>query len=373
MAAICQESDQSRRVGGRAQTTLAVAVAAAIVGTLAVNVVHAAPIVVIEPIAVADQVPPGFAFGDFFDFDTPALNAAGNAAFTGAMTSGVGNTLWREGAGSLELIAQQGQNVPGTPADVEFKDFFNVHINSAGETVLFAQLQGNVTPGLDSSGFWKHGAGGVQLVVRSGDPAPGTEVDTNFSNPSSAVLNDAGDIVFTSALKGPSVVVPDNFTGMWRDAIGGPQLIARRGDVAPLTAEVFSSIGAPSLNGSGHAAFSGSLVGGGAGIWKETARGFELVMRDGDPAPGLGANFSGQSSLRIGFNDAGQTAFVAQVPVPSGQTLWKENAVGDLELVARQGDQASWSGARPEMCQAARTGLGLVTMPRISSRSKRTT
>ena len=127
---------------------------------------------------------------------------------------------------------------------------------------------------------------------------------------------------------------------MWRDAIGGPQLIARRGDVAPLTAEVFSSIGAPSLNGSGHAAFSGSLVGGGAGIWTETARGFELVMRDGDPAPGLGANFSGQSSLRIGFNDAGQTAFVAQVPVPSGQTLWKENAVGDLELVARQGDQA---------------------------------
>src|SRR5690606_27227964 len=104
-------------------------------------------------------------------------NNAGHVAFIARTGTGKWG-IWSEGSsGVLELVALQGDRAPGTPDGVDFFQGYSLlGINSAGETAFLGVVAGNGVNQANREGIWSEGGGtGLRLVAREGDPAPGTE------------------------------------------------------------------------------------------------------------------------------------------------------------------------------------------------------
>lgn len=135
-----------------------------------------------------------------------------------------------------------------------------------------------------------------RTVVLSGDTAPGT--NAQFSFIFQPVFNGLGQTAFFSAITGPGVTIANN-RGIWSGAGGSLGLVARLGDTAPGTTAQYSDLSInPVLNGQGQIALSALLTGTGAtsannsGIWSDAGGSLELVARRGNTAPGTNAQFS---------------------------------------------------------------------------------
>jgi hypothetical protein len=268
----------------------------------------------------------------------PVMNQLGQSAFTAT------NGVWSEGgSGGLHLVAKSGTPAPGTPAGVNFATFsFHPALNDVGHIGFTAILTGSTVSGNNDRGVWADRGAGLELVARTGSPAPGTEAGVNFAvRFSERVMNSRGEMAFVSALAGTGINF-SNDTGIWSEGGGlGLRLVARNGNQAPGTdaGVVFSTFqpvpeNSPILNERGNVAFAASLTGTGIttannyGLWTEITPGdLRLVVRKGavldvsnDPlnpdfrtVSGLG--FTGRSgnqdSRRSAFNDLGQVAFWA--------------------------------------------------------------
>jgi hypothetical protein len=317
-------------------------------------------------------------FGSFYDslagrfFRGPVRNDAGHAAFradiTGSGVSSVNNQgIWSEGSGSLSLVARTGSHAPGTGDGVKFRidpalELFTPVLNSAGQTAFYGGLtDGNV-------GIWSQGAGGLNLVARSGVQAAGAPAGVNLSFSAGLnsfhldwpKLNDAGQTAFVGALTGAGVTSENNW-GIWSNGTGSLELVARAGDQAANTpsgvvygvstfAPVPSFVGG--LNDAGHIAMWANLAGSGVvgsdsyGYWTGGASSLALVVRKGDPAAGApsGVNF-GVLSGPVALNNADQIAFSATlsgsgVNGTNNEGLWS-GGPGSLALIARKGSQAA--------------------------------
>ncbi len=144
-----------------------------------------------------------------------------------------------------------------------------------------------------------------QTVALSGDPAPGLGpvVFDWFSDPRLTTTTQ-GDpmprIAFWADLAGPGV--SENTNGsIWSDRTGSLALVAREGDPSPIPNLVWGAFPSPGAARFGVSdqglAFTASLfdpaqpnLSTNLGMFAETSPGggFQLVAREGDPAPGLG-------------------------------------------------------------------------------------
>lgn len=320
---------------------------------------HAATL---RTVALTGQQVPGAPDGTVFTWfnDPPVLNDAGQTAFRGPTAFQGPYGIWSEGSGSLELVAAVGQQAPGMPDGVSYRNFDafgRIVINDAGMTAFSAQV---IEPGSGSaiSGIWTSGPGGSALVVRDGQQAAGTpdgvhNVLGSFLH--TFVMNDAGQVAFQSPLLGSS-----SREGIWAQRQGNLELVALTGSQAPGMAVGvnFSRLvdfRQFSLNNLSQTAFWGALTGSGVdttnnvGLWSEGSGSLALVARKGGQAPGMpdGVVFSG--SLFVAFtnpalNSAGRTAFAgrvagAGVDSTNDQGIWSE-ASGSLALVVRSGTPA---------------------------------
>ncbi len=209
------------------------------------------------------------------------------------------------------------------------------------------------------------GAQSLRTVALSGNAAPGTNGNVNFSGFGfgfgAPVLNDAGQTAFRGFLTGDEVSASNN-SGIWSEGGGdGLALVARAENVAPETDGArFSSseFGTPVLNNAGQTAFFGIVQQNTeasnhnrAGIWSEGGGlGLALAARAGNVAPETGgANFS-----YFGFgiipplNNAGQLAFIGSltgtgVDFFNDRGIWSGGSTG-LTLVARAGNIAPNTG-----------------------------
>ncbi len=285
------------------------------------------------------------------------LNAAGQIAFGQPLSSSTlssNRAIWTTDAvsGTLELVASIGDPAPGTAPGVNYRHFRFPVFNEAGQIAFNGRLTGAGVDNTNEDGIWITDAvlGTLELVAREGEPAPGTEPGVYFGSLYFPMLNGAGQIAFGG-------VDNTNKVGIWiTDAVSGEiELVARTGDPAPGTdpGVYFASLSQPSgLNGAGQIVFAGIVRGAGVdspnsgGIWVTDAVSGtpELVVRNGDPAPGTGQNFRGVSSPVL--NGAGQIAFYGKVNNTSGdfvidEGMWVTDAVsGTPELIARSGDPA---------------------------------
>jgi len=270
---------------------------------------------------------------NFADLYRPVVNDAGQVAFRAELNA-TGTGIWSEGGGSLALVARRGVGTaPGT-SDT-FNTFFNPVLNDAGQTAFKGRLNG---VGSMSDGIWSEGGGSLALVAREGTAAPGTS--NNFAALFQPVINNAGQVAFSGRVNSTASLND----GIWSEGGGSLALVAREGDIAPGTSDTFFFFREPVLNDAGQTAFVGRVNSGNStndGIWSEGGGSLALVAREGDIAPGPGtSDFFSFFAFPV-LNEAGQTAFLANLNGGTGPTdagIWAEDTSGVLRLIARAGD-----------------------------------
>ncbi|HKB41632.1 MAG TPA: choice-of-anchor tandem repeat NxxGxxAF-containing protein, partial [Gemmataceae bacterium] len=157
--------------------------------------------------------------GNTFDFaENPAINNRGDIAFGAHITADpcldLGQTFpififcaesvyLRDGqTGVIQSIAHQGAAIPDAAGGGAFDYAYAPVLNSRGQILFDAGLQGTTTPsGVDSQALFLYSDGGLIPIVRQGDAMPGGGqlVSASF-NPGNYDLNNEGDVAFNALL-----------------------------------------------------------------------------------------------------------------------------------------------------------------------------
>ncbi len=309
-------------------------------------------------IALSGQQAPGAPSGQTFDVSAltgavATVNSSGDIAFAsylqGPGLPAASWGIWKNvGSTGLQLVVQSGMQEPGKSAGVTFAPRFGGEplggwsFNAAGQ-IVFSR------PG----GIWSDRSSSLQLLVGSGDAAPGTTSGVTFNTFSFVPENDAGRIAFLSNLTGPGVTtgVGGNNIGDWVEKSDGTlSLIARQND-APLGGKTITALLQPeTLNSAGTTVFEAARVGDGAvGLWQSANGGTPTpVVIHGQQAPGLAAGvlFDFGSSGHLGesqLNNAGHISFEGKINgggINEEDSLWTDREGGGLKLVVRSGVSA---------------------------------
>ena len=283
------------------------------------------------------------------------------SSLSGGDVSGTtNNAAWISGTpGNLEFVCRKGDTVLGGPV-VSSLGFVS-QMNPAGQVLhdetLSISLGNPPATAADDKVLllWTPG-GANQKIVREGDPAPDTGGAT-FSaagntwsvNVGACSFNRNGQTMFQATLLGGNVTGANDDTGYFIGDVNGVKLAVREGSPAPGTDAFLFAMHSSNqfLNDNGRIAFQASLQGGtsttndDSGVWSGTPDALELVMREGDPAPGIPGEFLGSpSGQAMQFNEAGQVLINNS---PTGGTglsaLYAWTPGVGLTLVAHGGDQ----------------------------------
>ncbi len=219
-------------------------------------------------------------------------------------------------------------------------------INAGGQVAFPVQLSG-WGPALMAE---SHTMVPPRVVAYAGQLAPGLGNVMFLSFPSMTINND-GNLAFNAVLTGIGVN-SENEESIWVEDGGGLHLVAREGDSAP-GGGVYGILYPPALSGGGEVAFSSILKQGIDGvdftndfaIYKYTvpAGAIELIMRDGMAAPGMPAGVTFAAPVVVpSINDAGQVAFYSTLtgaPIFQfgGDSLWATTPAGVLTPIVVKG------------------------------------
>jgi hypothetical protein len=251
----------------------------------------------LELVMRSDALPPGFAGLQFGAFSMVGWNANREVAFTSNLGPGAvedGQGLWLGAAGSLGLVARQGDPAPGTSAEFDFIDPGNCFLDELGEATFIGWLRsGNPS---NDRGIWSGVPGDVALLVREADDAPGVP-GAELGDFENLAVAGNGRVTFESALRGPSVS-DSNDRSLWRLAGGEPRLLLREGQLLEIEP--------------GDA---------------RTVESWEIAVLDVPPRRNGPLNDAGEVALLVEFDDATQAIVV--VPEPSA-TAAALAAVGSL-------------------------------------------
>jgi hypothetical protein len=251
--------------------------------------------------------------------------------------------IWAQNEGLLHLIARGGQQAVGTPAGTSFKSFFNSHpsMNQNGAIAFRASLQGTGVNTGNDVGIWARRNNALSLVVREDSQAAGLEAGRLYRLLNTEpVLNSSGALAFVAQTwKGHTSEYPVIYVE--NGGVATP--VVRGGDPAPGPpwSTSFSDFSSLLLNNRGDIAFQSRLSSGMESIWVRKQGSLQRLALQGTPAPGAdGASFLSFSELA--FNNAGQVAFMATlgglgISEWNNAGIWASTPTGELRLIARQG------------------------------------
>lgn len=305
-----------------------------------------------DTIAFSGQAAPGAAPHHVFtQFNKPSINNAGQVAFTATVQGfDVGSFndrgIWAGGLGSLDLVAREGDDAPGAGPNIFFNSFENPNINDAGH-VAFRGLMSGPGVSLDNNqAVWSNSGAGLQMAARERQQAPGTEPGTVFFTPGGAGLTNTGRTTFLAQLISNPIDTTAN-AGMWTTRDGDLRLLMRQGQQAPGLADgvTFKSLQSATISDFGFVGIRPTLQGPGIdstndqGIWVENNGALQLVVREGDAAPGqpAGARFS--TIFPQAMNNDNRVAFRGRTSGGVNDGIWS-NGNGDLAPVALAGESA---------------------------------
>jgi len=324
----------------------------------------------------APGVAPGSLFGGN-SFADVATNVDRQIAFTTSLLPPGGNAtpqsavFLRNANGDLQPLAVEGQQVPNAPLGVEFGFILgDVRINRAGQTLFGTQLTENGNLFQPTSAIISSTGGGLEIVARTGEAAPGFAPGVTLENlVSSALINDAGQIAFAGQFQGTGIGASNDSAIFLENNVGDFEVVAREGESAPgiddgavfddflPTGFAFNFPGLFALNDDGQLAFLADLAGTGVnnsndqGLFAIDGNGeLQLIAREGDlfdvdddpltedlrtiEAIDFTAGSGGGDGFSIAFNDLGDLAFaleftdgteglfVASLPVPEPTGLF---------------------------------------------------
>ncbi|MDH3458372.1 MAG: PKD domain-containing protein, partial [Gemmatimonadota bacterium] len=214
-----------------------------------------------------------------------------------------------------------------------------------------------------AEGIWNAGPAGIELVARLGNEAPGTGgrvfrafngygltpppvYQDDYLDPyrfDAFVVNQTGDVVFTAYIDPLDQADIYSDAGLWIQDATGLSLVALTDDVAPGTAaEPFLYFNHINFNAAGQVAFDASLdivdPTRDHGIWVGLPGSLNLVVREGDPAPGTAGETFDILVMGPSLNDSGEIAFFAKLRESGTYGLWAATVDGSLSLIARVGE-----------------------------------
>jgi hypothetical protein len=219
------------------------------------------------------------------------------------------------------IVARNNSGVPGnSPLDaiISRSGSANNSLVSAnnmaanGGVIASGYMTGpGITAGTNDTGVWFVPASGTPVLLAQGrDACPGTAnalLPANMTVSAGLRVNNAGEYISTYTLTGGDVSGTTNNSALVLFRAGADQLIMRKGDPAPGLGGLTVTPGSFSqyLNGSSML-FTGTLVGAGVTTANDTAyytnvgtsSGVRMWAREGDPIPGFdGLTFKPVSSF----------------------------------------------------------------------------
>jgi hypothetical protein len=144
--------------------------------------------------------------------------------------------IWSERFGSLERVLLTGDMLPDLPAG---ESIFNFSVAHRGDEIL---LNGFFTVGnslgFQNEGLWRNRAGTWETILVKDLPVPGMPAGVVFANDTSqrgpiSVWNASETTaVFAGTMAGPHITADDN-EAIWVETPSGLQMLVREGDQAP--------------------------------------------------------------------------------------------------------------------------------------------
>ncbi len=247
-----------------------------------------------------------------------------------------------------QLIARNTQQAPGVPQGVTFSNISGSQQNVLLSFIAHATLQGAGVSSSNNDAIFIHDAD-LHPLIREADPAPLLPALT-ISRPASSLspfpnvrLNDENDVLVHTGLSGAGVST-SNDELIYLYASGAPSIVVREGDPAPgVPSGVFggsasmTTFGAPSLSNDGRVAFVarvGSLI---SNLFSDRSGALAPIALQNDPAPGFpaGTRFFAFSAPIL--NAEHNVAFVAFATTGSSidvrQGLYLDNGSALLPLL----------------------------------------
>jgi hypothetical protein len=182
------------------------------------------------------------------DIRRPDMNRHGNLAFVH------GDQLVVEDGGSLRLIAQKGQQAPGSdPVETieQFDSFLRHSMNDAGD-VTFGALISNRHSTSDDRAIFTYQNDVLRQVARDGGPVPGLGPGFEFVDLAAPHIDGAGNTIFWARYSGPGVSFRP---ALFEEVNGELQLLLEVGDtieVAPGDVRTIASLGLENGNSLHH-------------------------------------------------------------------------------------------------------------------------
>ncbi len=250
-----------------------------------------------------------------------SLNNNGAVAFDGFITPGPEEAIFVSNGSSISKVVATGEV---TPVGGTFKfAFLNISdFNDAGTVIFIADIEN----GSSTKGIFSAINGNITKIVGVGDASPDGKEFTYLDNHAS--INTLGDIVFEASV-GEGFEV--DYNGIFLYSNGGITLISRNGNPAP-GGGTFSVFSSPTINDEKQMIFESSIEGGTSsnGIFSYSNQTFQKVALTGEITP-AGGNYSGLSLPLL--NAGGSVPFFSYMNggnSASGIFLW--NGGPRLEL-----------------------------------------
>jgi hypothetical protein len=262
-------------------------------------------------------------------FNNPTIDANGVVSFRGQIAgAGITNTgatanhlvLVRSAGAPWTVVARNNSGVPGnSPADAIISRGSSAsnslvtanNMAANGGVIASGFMTGpGITAGTNDTGVWFVPASGTPVLLAQGrDACPGTAgalLPANVTVSSGLRVNNTGEFISTYTLTGGDTVTANN-SALVLFRAGADELIMRKGDPAPGLGGLTVTPGSFSqyLNGSSML-FTGTLVGAGVTTANDTAyytnvgtsSGVRMWAREGDAIPGFdGLTFKSATSF----------------------------------------------------------------------------
>ncbi len=270
---------------------------------------------------------------DFASLGVPPFNNSSFGGGTASYSTGTGTRVTTKvgPTGPLTNLYVAGQPAPGTTGlNLYFLD--PVAQNATDQRVFRASLTDkpvptNPAPQPVGWGLFTDRTGTLAPIAKTGDRAPGTPTDVIFKAfAHEQTIQPNGDVVFFARLSGPGVN-QFNDTGLWLSTAGGVSLIVREGDPVPgITGGLFGELPSTvSTSDAGHIAFVTPIVGvpfsqnSAVMAGTLTANGADLfvAMREGDHAPRMPVGVTLAGFANPAITSAGQLAVLARTDDPA--------------------------------------------------------
>ena len=286
----------------------------------------------------------------------PAVDANGVVYFSSDLSGMAANRnsdVWYDDGSGVAALAVEGDDLGAVLGDPGWLGNVQAMVSAGGDGAAFiATLQNNPddskqkTATAGNAAILAGNSSGLTLVARKGSAAPGAG-STTYRIFNAVARGGSGGHAFISSMTTGGGVVAANDQVLVASTGGAEHLVAREGVTDIVSGLTLKSFGDFYMTDGGGVVFLAKLNGAATNADDVLCRwslggGLEMLAREGDAAPGAGANFG----LFSGFSvSSGGAIALTSTLSDASPALFRALPGGALSLVIKRGDDLTVNGA----------------------------